>query len=226
MHETAPDTVRPLVASLTAGCKLHDSLLIQAIRQNDRARGLQLTGAKETDVGLRGIRQEIALHLAAKLGDVKLVRALLARGADPLQQNAYYRGYLDGEVTPIVVAAYYVHKEVAELLVRPVIALGKPGFIPRPRDRVSHRGLSAIQLAFRFDSHPRELGVEPETDAVLCNLKRKAQNAPDIARLLANEAFGAYGRNRAEFLAGATSMCDAELTVSAHFPHLPAGASL
>jgi len=76
-----------------------------------------------TDVNTKH-RGETALHYAARMGDIEMVRLLIARGADPLASDAHGR-------TPYDHAVQYGYSDVAAFLARAEAERGQEA--PRPQ---------------------------------------------------------------------------------------------
>jgi ankyrin repeat protein len=100
-YAAALDIDRAVIETLTR----HGAIdLFGALALGDEATAARLRGGNRPSAG--------TLHLVAKRGDVRAVRWLLDRGADP---NARW-GHWDAEVTPLHLAAAQGHMEVVRLL--------------------------------------------------------------------------------------------------------------
>ncbi|HYD08528.1 MAG TPA: DinB family protein [Acidimicrobiales bacterium] len=89
-HAAQISTVRDLFRWSTQS---YEPTLLQAVRDGQRRIALALVDAGSPDVDVDETDPEMgatALHFAAGAGDVELIRALLARGADPKRKDRTY----------------------------------------------------------------------------------------------------------------------------------------
>ena len=114
--EVGLDILVKLTRSKTMGCNLHDvqnfSLCSEVLLNIQIPLGNPI---KQQMINLQRFsfiqNGETALHIAARYGQLKMITALLAEGADPTWQSK------SGE-TPLHVAVRYCHWEVADELLR------------------------------------------------------------------------------------------------------------
>ena len=91
--------------------------LLDAIREGDLAGVRAACDRYPSVVSFMKSDGQQALHVAAQIGDPKIVEALIAKGADVLAEVGTIRKYDDGlNKLPVEVAAEHGHAEVVDLL--------------------------------------------------------------------------------------------------------------
>jgi len=140
-YAASPDVGREVAVTLLRG---GGKDLVIALLAGDETAAERMAETNPSATGAGGAR-EGALHLLAKRGDLRAVRWLLARGADP---SARW-GHWEAEVTPLHLAALHGHADV-------VRALMEAGADPGVRDsrfdsdaagwaeHAGHRGVAAL----------------------------------------------------------------------------------
>ncbi len=124
------------------------------------------------DINVRDRAGNTALHLAAQVGDMKLVRALLAKGADPNARTPKSttpagarggggggRGGPAGEQTPLMMAARGDHEDVMRALVA-------AGADPALRAQDGTSLLMAAASGARLKTFKYAFEIDPHVDVV------------------------------------------------------------
>ena len=124
------------------------------------------------DINVRDRAGNTPLHLAAQVGDMQLVRALLAKGADPNVRTPKSaapagarggggggRGGAAGEQTPLMLAARGDHEDVMRALVA-------AGADPALRRRTASNLLMAAASGARLKTFTYAFELDPDVNVV------------------------------------------------------------
>jgi len=110
-----------LLAPATAGAAAYDDF-IQAVKNSKTAEVVSLLrrGIDPNSVDPTG---QPVLHVAAREGNVEVVQALVAAGADIDKRNAF-------QETPIMLASLAGHTKIVDFLVSKEAQINQPGWTP------------------------------------------------------------------------------------------------